>query len=80
MAVRNTLVDLNGYLFEQLERVNEAAPADIGQEVERARAMAGLADTIIQNANMVYKVAQYRDALAGGPARLPRMLGAGEAE
>ena len=77
MAVKNTLMDLSDTLFEQLERLNEADADVIESEVQRARAMCGVADTIIENANTVMSVVKYKQSVAN-TAEVPRMLTGGE--
>ncbi len=77
MAVKNTLMDLSDTLFEQLERLNEADADSLESEVQRSRAMCGVAGTIIENANTVMDVIRYRQSVAN-PTEVPRMLTGGE--
>ena len=55
--MRNTLADLNNHLFEQLERLNdeELTGDKLQEEIERGKAMQGIAQTIINNAELVMK-------------------------
>ncbi|MEE1449669.1 hypothetical protein [Faecalitalea cylindroides] len=46
--MRNTLMDLNNLLFEQMERLMDD-DLDQEQEVIRAKALKGLAETAISN-------------------------------
>lgn len=46
---RNKLSDLNDHLFAQLERLNDESisPEDMAREIEKAKAMEGIAKYII---------------------------------
>lgn len=73
---RNTLSDLNGYLFEQIERLNadELKGEELKDEIERARAVTGVATQIIANGNLALKAQiAYDEPLECG-ARKPEML------
>lgn len=52
--MKNTTVDLNNHLFEQLERLNDDDLTDeqLEKEVKRAKSMEGLASKIIDNAKL----------------------------
>jgi hypothetical protein len=47
--MKNKLADLNNHLFEQLERLNdnELTGEDLKNEIERSKAMAGIATQIV---------------------------------
>lgn len=51
---RNKMTDLNNHLFEQLERLNDEnlSPEELKTEVERSKAMAGLATQIVKGAKV----------------------------
>lgn len=57
--MKNKLSDLNNYLFEELERLNddEALNTDeyLEKELKRSKAITNVASQIIQNANVVLK-------------------------
>lgn len=55
--MRNTLKDLHNHLFEQLERLNDESLKGeaLKEEMERAKAMSGIATKIIENGNLVIK-------------------------
>lgn len=55
--MKNTLSDLNNYLFEQIERLqdNDLTDTQLDQEIKRAEAVRKTADTIIQNASLAYR-------------------------
>jgi hypothetical protein len=48
------LTDLNDHLFTQLERLGkkDISQDDLGKEIERSKAMASVAQTIINSANL----------------------------
>ena len=57
--MKNTLQDLNNHLFEQLERLNDDEimnnpdkPELFRRELEKSKAVASIANTIIYNARM----------------------------
>lgn len=54
---KQSLGDLNGYLFEQLERLNdpELTEEELSQELQRAKAVTGVASQIVANAQVVLK-------------------------
>ncbi|GEO58495.1 hypothetical protein [Companilactobacillus bobalius] len=54
---KNTLVDLNNHLFEEMERLNDDSLSDeeLNKEVLRSKAMTNVGDKIIQNANVMLK-------------------------
>ncbi|MBS6941517.1 MAG: hypothetical protein KH142_08650 [Slackia piriformis] len=75
---RNTLVDLNDHLFAQLERLGEKGLSEeaMKAEIERARAVTGVAQQVIANANTVLRTVEFKDRVAGG-SEVPPMLGGG---
>lgn len=77
--VKNTALDLNNLLFEQLERVtDESLEGDaLATEIARSRVVTGLASQVIQNANTVLAAARLKDQALDPDMRLPPMLEAG---
>lgn len=61
--MKNTLIDLNNHLFEQLERLNDDdLDADrLEQELKRADAMSKIAEKIISNGELAYKTMRHLD-------------------
>jgi hypothetical protein len=55
--MRNSLADLNNHLFAQLERLGdeELAGDKLTTEIERGRAVAGIATQIIANGTLALK-------------------------
>lgn len=52
--MKNKLVDLNNHLFAQLERLGEEklSPEQLGKEIERDKAITGVAREIIANGKL----------------------------
>lgn len=76
MGTRNTLVDLNNHLFEQLERVNddELVGDKLQEELSRTKAMADLSKQIIDNAKLALEAEKFKDDRWDADSKLPRML------
>ena len=57
MGTKNKLSDLNNHLFEELERLNdeELKGEELQEERERAKSMANIAQTIINNGELALK-------------------------
>lgn len=74
MGVKNTLLDLNDHLFEQMERLNDDDLTDeeLEKEIKRADAMKDIAKQIIDNANVVLKATELNAEYGRGEA--PRIL------
>lgn len=55
--MKNTLGDLNNYLFAQMERLDDESLSDedLKKEFERSKAITGVASQIVANANLVLK-------------------------
>lgn len=55
--VRNKLADLNNHLFAQLERLNdeEITGDKLKEEIERSKAMSGIATQIVASGNLAIK-------------------------
>lgn len=52
--MKNQLIDLNNHLFAQMERLGEETLSGekLGQELNRSKAMTGIAKEIISNAQL----------------------------
>lgn len=75
--MKNKLIDLNNHLFAQLERLSdESIKADkLSEEIERSRAIAGIARNIIDNGKLALDA---QKALGDSVRELPPMLGVGK--
>lgn len=55
--MKNNLNEVNNYLFEQLERLNEDDILKEGdnfkKEIQRSKAISSLCSTIVSNANLI---------------------------
>lgn len=80
MGTRNTLGDLTNHLFAELERLDDESLSidDMRNEIERARAMTGVAQQVIASANTMLRAAEFEDARMSADTRIPRMLTDGE--
>ncbi|MDP2141334.1 MAG: hypothetical protein Q8L20_11035 [Gammaproteobacteria bacterium] len=58
--MKNKLTDLNNHLFAQLERLGDESldGEKLEQEINRSKAIAGVADRVIHNASLVLKAQQ----------------------
>lgn len=75
--MKNTIADLNNYLFEQLERLqdDDLSDEEFEREIKRSRTVQGIAKTIIDNGDLALKVKKYNDEYGGGSEINLPMLG-----
>jgi hypothetical protein len=76
--MKNHLTDLNNYLFEQLERLNDEDTVgdELKEEIFRSEAIANVAEKIIDNAKLVLDAAK---AVGNGIVKsAPALLGSVE--
>ena len=76
--MRNTLLDLNNHLFEQLERLNdeELSGDQLLTELDRSKAITDVAKAIIENGELVLKAQKHQDEYhSTRDGELPKMLG-----
>lgn len=74
---KSTLMDLNDHLFAQLRRLGDEGLSEdaLKTEIERARAVTGVAQQVIASANAALRTVELKDRLAGGGSDMPRLLG-----
>lgn len=75
--MKNTLTDLNNYLFEQLERLQDDSLDEAGleREIQRSEAVQKVAKTIIENGTLALQAKKHLDEYGQGQnVELP-MLG-----
>lgn len=77
--MKNTLNDLNNYLFESLERLmdDDLSGEDLGREIQRAHAVTDVAEALIRSGELSVKVAKYKTEY-GKSADVPKLLGGGQ--
>lgn len=66
--MKNTLNDLNNYLFEQIERLNDDELNDeqLEKEIRRSEAVQKVAKTIIENGQLALNAKKYVDEYGQG--------------
>ena len=75
--MKNTLIDLNNHLFEQLERLNdeELTEEQLEQELKRSEGMTKIAEQIIRNGELAYKTMVHMDEYGYNQNKIcPEML------
>lgn len=66
--MKNTLTDLNNYLFEQLERLQDdnLDEAGLEKEIQRSEAVQKVAKTIIDNGQLALQAKKHLDEYGQG--------------
>lgn len=79
--MKNTLSDLNNYLFEALERINDDSLSEeqLQKEIVRSEAVTSVAEAIIRNGELALKAVKHAEeygiGIGGGKERtMPAML------
>lgn len=72
--MKNKLSDLNNHLFEELERLNDESlkGEELQEERERAKSLANIAQTIINNGELALKAQKHFNEY--GKEKLPDIL------
>lgn len=62
--MHNTLSDLNNYLFEQLERINDDSltPEQLEVELKKTDSIVKVSDQIIRNGELAFHTMQHLDS------------------
>lgn len=78
--MKNTLNDLNNFLFAQLERLDneELSKEELTLEIDRSTAISKVASQVIQNSNTVLKAMQFADERRDIDRKIPKLLGVDE--
>lgn len=77
--MKNTLTDLNNYLFEALEKLtdDELSEEQMQKEITRTDAITSVAETIIHNGELSLKAMKYAEEYGVGlekGKKMPAML------
>lgn len=82
--MKNTLSDLNNYLFEALERLmdDDLTDEQMEREIARSKAVTSVAETVIHNGELALKTMQHLNEYAYGRSKqrdgdlapVPKML------
>lgn len=76
--MKNTLGDLNNYLFAQIEEINdidnETSTEEAERAFEKARTVSNLASQIIANGKLVLRAKELQILNEDEEKQLPRML------
>ena len=66
--MKNTLTDLNNYLFEAIERLNddELTEEQLDKEIKRSEAVQKIAKTIIDNGSLALQAKKHMDEYGQG--------------
>jgi len=75
--MNNKLIDLNNHLFAEMERLGdeELNGDSLTQEIERARAITGVASQIIANGALALRAEQFKsDIVSAKDAKVPKFL------
>ena len=61
--MKNTLIDFNNYLFEQLERLNDDQLTDeqLERELRKTDAVVKIGDAIIRNGELAFRTMEHMD-------------------
>lgn len=78
--MKNTLTDLNNYLFEQLERLNDddLTGEQLDRELQKTDRIVKISEKIIENGELAFKTMKHLDEFGYHPQRniesVPPML------
>jgi len=74
--MKNKLSDLNNYLFEQLERLNDddLQGDELQQEIKRVEQIVDVSEKIITNADLQLKATKLAHDIGSADLRVPQLL------
>lgn len=75
--MKNTLSDVNNYLFEAIERLNDdgLSEEELDQEIKRADAVTKVAKAIVDNTNLALNIKKHLDEYGqGANYQIPGMI------
>lgn len=61
--MKNTLADLNNYLFEQMERLNDDSltPEQLERELKKTDSIVKISERIIENGELAFRTMKHMD-------------------
>ena len=76
ILMKNTLNDLNNYLFEEIERLQDESLNDEALEraIKKAEAVTKVAETVIRNGELAFKTLQHVNEYGYGVSDVKRNL------
>ena len=74
--MKNTLSDLNNYLFEVLERLtdDDLTEEQMEREIARSKAVTSVAETVIHNGELALKTMQHLNDMGYGSGKKDSLL------
>lgn len=74
--MNNKLIDLNNHLFAEIERLGDEdlKGEDLAREIERARAITGVASQVIANGILAIKAEELRSNALSADVKVPKFL------
>lgn len=78
--MRNKLTDLNDYLFEQLERLNndDLTQDELDKEIEISKQVVKVSQTIINNAQLLLQAKKHFDEVGTENSEIAPLLSLGD--
>lgn len=72
----NSLGSINGFLHEQLERLNntDTVGEELKEEMQRSKSIAEISKVVIANADLVLRVTKFQDSYENADTKTPDML------
>ena len=72
--MKNTLTDLNNYLFESLERImdDDLSKEELDKEIKRSEAVTSIAKTIISNGDLALRAMRHAEEYNVGGTNMRR--------
>lgn len=66
--MRNSLADVNNYLFEAIERLNDdsLSEEELDKEIKRADSVTKIAKTIVENTSLALNIKKHLDEYGKG--------------
>lgn len=80
--MKQSLVDLNSYLFTELDRLSneDLTEEELQTEISRAKAITDVSEKVISNASLVLKAEELRYECMGRDFKMPKLLSSDSGE